>query len=93
METQTPQPFSSLQDLDNLNVSDVRQKHRQELENLTMATQPLRTLRFFVLAIVQVLVRSSWVFLLLVAAMGASIGILVMTSTAGLSHQKVSCYY
>lgn len=38
--------------------SGLHGKHRQELENLTLTTQPLKTLKFFILAVVQYLKRS-----------------------------------
>ncbi|GAB4843411.1 meiotic spindle pole body protein Kms1 [Ancistrocladus abbreviatus] len=34
-------------------ISGLQEKHQQELENLTLTTQPFRTLKFFILAIVQ----------------------------------------
>ncbi|CAN1280247.1 hypothetical protein LINPERPRIM_LOCUS17366 [Linum perenne] len=33
--------------------AELREKHQQELENLTIATQPIKTLKFFVLSIFQ----------------------------------------
>ncbi|CAN1807734.1 hypothetical protein LINPERHAP1_LOCUS25142, partial [Linum perenne] len=36
-----------------LYVTELREKHHQELENLTIATQPIKTLKFFVLSIFQ----------------------------------------
>ncbi|KAK1380047.1 Vacuole membrane protein KMS1 [Heracleum sosnowskyi] len=38
--------------------SGLHGNHRQELENLTLTTQPIKTLKFFILAVVQYLKRS-----------------------------------
>lgn len=37
--------------------SGLHEKHQRELENLTLATQPFKTIKFFVLAIIQYLKR------------------------------------
>ncbi|KAJ6876813.1 vacuole membrane protein KMS1-like [Populus alba x Populus x berolinensis] len=76
-------PKAQQQYINDLSISGIREKQRQELENLTLATQPIKTLTYFVLAIVQCLQRlfakSGWVLLLISAFIG-SIGILVITT-------------
>ncbi|XP_017224685.1 vacuole membrane protein KMS1 [Daucus carota subsp. sativus] len=42
---------------DNVALSGVHEKHQQDLENLTLITQPFKTLKFFILAIIQYLKR------------------------------------
>ncbi|GAB2266623.1 meiotic spindle pole body protein Kms1 [Dionaea muscipula] len=39
-------------------ISGLREKHQQELEKLTLTTQPVRTLKFFILAVLQYFKRS-----------------------------------
>ncbi|GFZ08849.1 SNARE associated Golgi protein family [Actinidia rufa] len=39
-------------------VGGLRAKHQQELENLTLTTQPFKTLKFFILAVIKCLKRS-----------------------------------
>ncbi|XP_022878809.1 vacuole membrane protein KMS1-like isoform X1 [Olea europaea var. sylvestris] len=41
-----------------MSISGLRVKHEKELENLTLITQPVRTLKFFILAVVKYLRRS-----------------------------------
>ncbi|KAG6751611.1 hypothetical protein POTOM_043808 [Populus tomentosa] len=76
-------PKTQQQCINDLSISRIREKQRQELENLTLATQPIKTLTYFVLAIVQCLQRlfakSGWLLLLISAFIG-SIGILVITT-------------
>eukprot|EP00258_Populus_trichocarpa_P023083 XP_024439102.1 vacuole membrane protein KMS1 isoform X1 [Populus trichocarpa] len=76
-------PKTQQQYINDLSISRIREKQRQELENLTLATQPIKTLTYFVLAIVQCLQRlfakSGWLLLLISAFIG-SIGILVITT-------------
>lgn len=76
---------------------------RQEVENLTLTKQPLKTLRFFVLAVGQyinhsvtyLLAKGGW--LLLLGTVVAAIGILIVTIDG--PHGKVSgfvdyhCYF
>ncbi|KAL9379002.1 hypothetical protein Peur_027484 [Populus x canadensis] len=76
-------PKTQQQYINDLSISRIREKQRQELENLTLSTQPIKTLTYFVLAIVQCLQRlfakSGWLLLLISAFIG-SIGILVITT-------------
>lgn len=66
-------------------ISGLRAKHQQELENLTLTTQPFKTLKFFILAMVQyikrsisyLLARGGW--LLLLSAVVASSGFLLIS--------------
>ncbi|XP_071737017.1 vacuole membrane protein KMS1-like [Rutidosis leptorrhynchoides] len=46
-----------------MSISGLREKHKQELENLTLISQPLKTLKFFVVTIAQYL-KKSLVYLL-----------------------------
>nr|GEW94352.1 vacuole membrane protein KMS1 [Tanacetum cinerariifolium] len=41
-----------------LNLVDLRQKHKRELEKLTLTSQPFTTLKFFISAILQHISRS-----------------------------------
>ena len=41
--------------IDILLCAGLHEKHKQELENLTLTTQPLKTIKFFILAIIQYL--------------------------------------
>ncbi|XP_019187894.1 PREDICTED: vacuole membrane protein KMS1-like isoform X2 [Ipomoea nil] len=66
-------------------VSGLRDKHQKELENLTLATQPVRTIRFFTLAVLKFLQRPvlctssklSWLFL--TSTLAAGFGILFLS--------------
>ncbi|XAR54654.1 hypothetical protein NMG60_11029886 [Bertholletia excelsa] len=42
----------------NMSIQGLHMKHQQELQNLTLTTQPLKTLKFFLLAITQYIKRS-----------------------------------
>lgn len=72
----------------------LREKHDQDLENLTLATQPSKTMKLFVLAVLQYIKRSisyllakgGWLMLLSTVAL--AIGILLMTIDG--PHEKVS---
>ncbi|MBA0737926.1 hypothetical protein Gogos_011343, partial [Gossypium gossypioides] len=63
----------------------LRERYRLELENLTLTTQPVKTLRFFLLAILQYIKRSAsyllakggW--LMLSSTLIAVLGILLVT--------------
>ncbi|XP_071729763.1 vacuole membrane protein KMS1-like [Rutidosis leptorrhynchoides] len=46
-----------------MSISGLREKHKQELDNLTLISQPLKTLKFFIVAIAQYL-KKSLVYLL-----------------------------
>ncbi|XP_052191071.1 vacuole membrane protein KMS1 [Diospyros lotus] len=50
-------PSSGSQDADTL-IQGIRAKHQKELENLTLMSQPFKTLQFFILAVIQYLKRS-----------------------------------
>lgn len=73
---------------------DRQKKHQQELENLTLATQPFRTTKFFVFGVAQYLKRSilyllakgGW--LMLISTVIGALGILLMTLD-GRPHEKV----
>ncbi|KAF4367854.1 hypothetical protein G4B88_003333 [Cannabis sativa] len=79
----TPSSSSSLGT--DMSTSGLAEKHQQDLENLALATQPLRTMKLFVLAVLQYIKRSisyllakgGWLMLLSVVAL--AIGILLMT--------------
>ncbi|KAJ6324025.1 hypothetical protein OIU76_011347 [Salix suchowensis] len=63
----------------------LRERHQQELENLTLTGQPLKTLKFFVLAMVQyckrsvfyLLAKGGW--LMLLSTVIAAVGIVLVT--------------
>ncbi|KAJ8766486.1 hypothetical protein K2173_022545 [Erythroxylum novogranatense] len=75
---------SSSQNMD-LPIALIRERNQQELENLTLTTQPFKTLKFFVLAMIQYfkrcvlyLLAKGGLLMLLSTAIGA-IAILVVT--------------
>ncbi|XP_061354461.1 vacuole membrane protein KMS1 isoform X2 [Gastrolobium bilobum] len=69
-----------------MSISGLNEKHQLELENLTLTTQPFKTLKFFTLALIQcmkkttlyLLAKGGWLMLFSVAVVGA-LGILLMT--------------
>lgn len=71
-------------------------QHQQEVENLTLSAQPIKTLKFFILAIVQYVKRSllyllakgGW--LMLLSTVAVAIGILVIAIDG--PHEKVSSF-
>ncbi|KAK7405893.1 hypothetical protein VNO78_07505 [Psophocarpus tetragonolobus] len=73
-------------------ISELREKHQWELENLTLTTQPFKTLKFFTLAVIQclkktalyLLAKGGWVMLFSVAV--GTLGIVLMP--LGCSHEK-----
>ncbi|KAL8257539.1 hypothetical protein R6Q59_029580 [Mikania micrantha] len=75
-----------------MSISDLRQKHKKELENLTLTSQPLKTLKFFTLAILQHINRSSvyivahGFLLMLLIAVIVAVGVLFVTDDG--SHTK-----
>ncbi|CAN1129306.1 hypothetical protein LINPERPRIM_LOCUS17371, partial [Linum perenne] len=75
-----------------LYVAELREKHQQELENLTIATQPIKTLKFFVLAIFQyfklclLYLLGKGVWLMLLSAVVVAFVFLVATIDG--SHEK-----
>jgi hypothetical protein len=80
----TPSSSSSSQGGE-VGISELNQRHQQEVENLTLTTQPLKTSKFFVLAIFQyvkqsilyLLAKGGW--LMLLSTVAVAIGILIMT--------------
>ncbi|KAB5537815.1 hypothetical protein DKX38_015348 [Salix brachista] len=68
-----------------ISISSLRERHQQELENLTLTGQPLKTLKFFVLAVVQyckrsvfyLLAKGGW--LMLLSTVIAAVGIVLVT--------------
>ncbi|PKI40756.1 vacuole membrane protein KMS1-like isoform X2 [Punica granatum] len=66
-------------------ISGLRQRHRQDLEHLTLTTQPVKTLKFFTLAVVQYLKRvisyllAKGGYLLLLSIGTVAVGILLVT--------------
>ena len=74
-------------------VADLREKHQQELENLTLTIQPFKTIKFFILGVIQYLKRSvlyllakgGW--LMLSCTLVAALGILLVTIDG--PHEKV----
>ncbi|GMI69952.1 hypothetical protein HRI_000664500 [Hibiscus trionum] len=66
-------------------IEDLRKRHRQELENLTLTTQPFKTLRLFILAIFEyfkqsvfyLFANSGW--LMLLSTLIVALGILLVT--------------
>ncbi|XP_061992067.1 vacuole membrane protein KMS1 [Rosa rugosa] len=73
-------------------ISGIRKTHQEELDNLTLTTQPFRTLKFFILYVLQyvkssisyLLARGGW--LMLLSAVVLSLGILLVTIDG--SHDK-----
>ena len=71
----------------------IRERHQQELENLTLTAQPLKTLKFFVLAMVQyckrsvfyLLAKGGW--LMLLSAVVAFVAVVLVTIDG--PHEKV----
>ncbi|XP_022743482.1 vacuole membrane protein KMS1-like isoform X3 [Durio zibethinus] len=66
----------------NLSHSGLREKHQEELDNLTLTIQPLRTLKLFAFAVIQwihqiIRHRAGW--FMFSSTLAGSIGILVMT--------------
>ncbi|KAK9287603.1 hypothetical protein L1049_016038 [Liquidambar formosana] len=83
-KAETSNSFSPASSQD-MSISGLCEKHEQELENLTLTTQPFKTFKFFSLAIVQYFKRSvsyllekgGW--LMLLSTVILALGILVMT--------------
>lgn len=75
---------SSSQNMD-MSIAGLHERHQQELENLTMTGQPFKTLKFFVLAMVQyckrsvfyLLAKGGW--LMLLSTVVAAVGIVPVT--------------
>ena len=71
----------------------LRKKHQEELDNLTLTTQPLKTLKLFAFAVTQwihqtIRHRAGW--FMFSSTLAGSIGILV--TTIGGPHKMVWCY-
>ncbi|XVF63145.1 hypothetical protein PTKIN_Ptkin09bG0065300 [Pterospermum kingtungense] len=66
-------------------IEELRERHRQELENLTLATQPFKILRLFILAVFQYFKRSVFYLLakggwfMLLSTIIAALGIVLVT--------------
>ncbi|KAK7366532.1 hypothetical protein VNO80_08525 [Phaseolus coccineus] len=77
-----------------LSISELREKHQSELENLTLTTQPFKTLKFFTLAVIQcikkttlyLLGKGGWVMLFSVAV---GIFAIVLTTLGGLQEKHL----
>ncbi|XWS57534.1 hypothetical protein CRYUN_Cryun09bG0182700 [Craigia yunnanensis] len=74
----------------NLSLSGLRKKHQEELDNLTLTTQPLRTLKLFAFAVIQwihqtIRLRAGW--FMFSSTLAGSIGILV--TTIGGPHEMI----
>ncbi|KAL9401518.1 hypothetical protein Peur_005367 [Populus x canadensis] len=69
----------------NMSISGIRERHQQELENLTLTAQPFKTLKFFALAMVQyckrsvfyLLAKGGW--LMLLSTVVAAVGVVLVT--------------
>lgn len=76
----------------NSSISGLREKHQQELENLTLTSQPCRTLKFFIFAIndyvkqslAYLLAKGGW--LLVLSTLFVACGVLLATIEG--SHEK-----
>ncbi|KAL5541597.1 hypothetical protein UlMin_009307 [Ulmus minor] len=76
---------STLSQSIDMSLSELHKRHQQDLDNLTLATQPFKTFKFFVLALVKYIKRSvsyllakgGWFMLLSTVAL--AIGVLLMT--------------
>ncbi|KAL6191174.1 hypothetical protein ACLB2K_037565 [Fragaria x ananassa] len=66
-------------------ISEIRKMHQEELDSLTLTTQPFRTLKFFILYVLQYVKSSMWYllarrgWLMLLSAVASSLGILLAT--------------
>lgn len=86
-------PVESYKLIELLLFAELHKRHQQESENLTITTQPFRTLKFFVLAVFQyikssisyLLAKGGW--LMLLSTMAIAVGILVVTIDG--PHEKV----
>lgn len=73
--------------------ADLHERHQLELENLTLTTQPFKTIKFFILAIVEyfkrsviyLLAKGGW--LMLISTVVVTLGILLVTIDG--PHEKV----
>ncbi|KAK4257939.1 hypothetical protein QN277_007461 [Acacia crassicarpa] len=83
---------SSSSESTDMSISGLHVKHQQELEVLTLTTQPFKTLKFFTLAVIEfmnkailyLLAKGGW--LLLLSAFVGAFGIVLMTIDG--SHEK-----
>ncbi|KAG8636712.1 vacuole membrane protein KMS1 [Manihot esculenta] len=68
-----------------ISIADLHERHQLELENLTLTTQPFKTIKFFILAIVEyfkrsviyLLAKGGW--LMLISTVVVTLGILLVT--------------
>ncbi|XP_021897139.1 vacuole membrane protein KMS1 isoform X2 [Carica papaya] len=75
-----------------MSISDLHEKHRQEMENLTLTMQPFKTMKFFVYAVLQyfkrsilyLLAKGGWLLLLSTL----TIALLVLLMTIDGPHEK-----
>lgn len=71
----------------------VREKHQNDLDSLTLSSHPFKTVKYFVLAVIlyikrttsYLLAKGGW--LMLLSAVAMAVGILLMTIDG--SHEKV----
>ncbi|XP_048427675.1 vacuole membrane protein KMS1-like [Pyrus x bretschneideri] len=76
---------SSSSQLTDASISGLHEKHQEELDNLTLTSQPFRTLKFFILAVIQyvkrlisyLLARGGWLMLSSIVLL--SLGVLLIT--------------
>uniref|UniRef100_A0A5B7A743 Putative vacuole membrane protein KMS1 n=1 Tax=Davidia involucrata TaxID=16924 RepID=A0A5B7A743_DAVIN len=79
-------------------ISELHEKHQREIENLTLTTQPLNTLKFFILAVIQCLQRPIFCIfakrglLILLSILAGGIGIL-LTTVAGPHEEHIQELY
>lgn len=74
----------------NLSLAGLREKHREELDNLTLTTQPLRTLKLFAFAVIQWIhqtIRHGAGLFVFSGILAGSIGILLIT--IGGTHEMI----
>ncbi|XP_059648525.1 vacuole membrane protein KMS1-like isoform X2 [Cornus florida] len=78
-------------------ISELHEKHQQELENLSLTAQPLKTIKLFTLAVIQYLQQPLFCifekrgWLMLLSVLSGGIGIL-MTIVSG-PHKEELLYY
>lgn len=78
-------PSSSSSRGTDISISGLRERHQHDLDNLTLSTQPFKTLKFFVLAVFlyinrsisYLLAKGGW--LMLLSTLALAIGILLVT--------------
>lgn len=66
-------------------IAGLQQKHQHDLENLTLTAQPFKTLKFFILAVIQCVQRSMFYllrrggWLMLLSTLAVALGVLLVT--------------